>query len=208
MLWDSEGSAMPEIVELHVTLRSEDNICDEGIAHLVFFGSHKEDGIITMDLPIKKKSQANPDSPSDLPDHPLLSFESDAYVRVQVEIRSETSERLACADIFELSDNLDEKKIGGIMEQLREHEEMAAARAKAAKLEFRDEDAGKHRSFSKFFSCSSGVEFKQSIQAVFDAFRKCDSGKPWKGKQYDHGSILQMNSTMETTIATRDSLGI
>jgi hypothetical protein len=199
VMWE-EGSDMPDIVELHISLRSEDNsICREGIAHLVFFGSQKELGNTTMDLRIKSKGPSNPNAPSKVTDQPLLCFESAACVRVQVEITSEDQPAPSPKHI-ELSEHFDEQKIGNIMEQLREHEELAAARTKAANFTMNEEAVEKRRPFSKLF-CQNGVEFRQTFQAFFEALRPCD------GKKRAHrGGIVRMNSTMGSTIATRESL--
>jgi hypothetical protein len=197
---------MPEIVELHVALRSEDNvICQEGIAHLVFFGNHDdESGLTTMDLRIKKKTPTNPNAPSDLSEQPLLFFEEDSYVRVQVEIVSEHDgkQKYVFEDMPVGLESFNQQKIGGIMEQLREHEEMAVARAKAVKLNFDKEET------EKPFFCNSGGEFKQSIRAFFEAFRRCNSGRPRAEKHFGNEGILPVSSTMDSTIVTRESLNI
>jgi len=201
--WEGGGEAMPDIVELHISMRtSEHTLCHEGIAHLVFYGSKRELGVTTMDLRIKQKQPLHPDSPSD-PNNIFISFAEDAYIRVQVEITPDDHPAPAPEEII-LSDHFDEQKIGSIMTKLNEHEEMAAARAKAHKMTFEKHDElGKN--VSRRIFCN-GLDFGETFRAVVDVFTKCEGKKRRRNNRKGFFPVLRATSTMESTIETRDSM--
>lgn len=195
-LWDV--SAMPEIVEMHVSLTSEDKkIHDDGIAHLVLFGSHEENGLVTLDLRIKKKNPVNPGSLQK-----NLSFGPDAYIRVQLRISSsETSDDLA--EDAKLDEELQGEQMDDIMRDLREIQELDLKRERAEK--FAAQAKEKKRNASKPFMCSGSNSFGQSIRDFFRiAFWKCQE----EDDEYDHYDpyLLPMASTMESSLETRDSI--
>lgn len=204
--WEAECDAMPDIVELHVVLRNEDrSICQEGVAHLIFYGGNqREMGTTTMDLRIKNKRPLTPESTSNTPEDSSFSFAEDAFIRVVVDVSS--SDRPAPSpEEIRLSDHFDEQKIGNIMFKLKEHEEMAAARAMNIKLGLQNQDEPPKNTPRRMF-CNSGLDFGETFRTIIDAFTRCEGRR---GKQSDTKSfmpILRTSSTMDSTIATRESL--
>jgi hypothetical protein len=193
-------SKSPISVEIHVCLQSDDDgILQEGVAHLLFYGDEHFD-VTTLDLPIETKV-----SPTSDAKEPSVLFQADARIRVQIEMAKEHP----CKKIdLQLSEQLDEKKMDGFMNQLRENEALAAVRARTAKLNFRNEPAGKQKNSSRHFFCSSGSEIGLSLQAFLDTIKRYGGRKTGAGKRYNRFGILRTNSTMATTIATRESLDI
>ena len=57
-IWSNSGEAMPEIIELYIRLRSEDEgNCEhlwQGVAYLVVYGTEDDRGTYTMDLPVRR----------------------------------------------------------------------------------------------------------------------------------------------------------
>jgi hypothetical protein len=187
----------PIALEFHVCIESEcDGILHEGIAHLLFYGDEHFD-VKTLDLPIEWKTSPTTDAKDC-----SVSFHTDARVRIEIEMANEHP----CRKIdLQLSDQLDETKMDGIMNQLRENEALAAVRARAVKLSLRDEAASK---FPKVLFCNSGSELGLSFQAFFESIRRCGARRPTSGKRSNRFNILRTTSTMATTIATRESLDI
>ena len=241
--WEAENDVMPDIVELHIVLcrnhstnaisttgshgnmdTEDDSICEEGIAHLLFYGNPSEYGLTTMDLRIKKKPQpqhvtsspaAAAAATSDLVSNPsspgLVSFLEDAYIRVQVDVRKLDSSKGSTDDLLLSERYEDEKKMRHIVSKLKEHEEMAALRAKVNRMGLEGaaaaggEDKKNHSKFPNRFLCSSGLDFGDTVRVLMDAFTKCD-GKRRKKASKSLIPIIRTNSTMESTIETRDSL--
>ena len=215
-----DGSlTLPEIVELHITLRNlEDNsIFDEGIAHLVLFGNQTQSNIV--DLPIKKSNNketlpASPSTPTSRISS--MNLESKAFVRVQVCIVTSNPSDVPynTASTRKMKSNLYSRRLGGILEQLRQNEECAAERAKAAKWKIFDRkkpvhdlkniDIMKKRQLSSRFTFCGGFEFMHTIHSFFDAVRDCDPTTPTKNGR----GIVFTDSFMESTIATRESHNI
>ena len=222
--WEAENDVMPDIVELHIVVcknntnsdTEEDAICEEGIAHLLFYGSQSELGLTTMDLRIKKRQpqHVSATTTADLALHPSssgsVSFLEDAYIRVQVDVTALDSTKQASDDLA-LSDRYeDEIKMRHIVSKLQEHEEMAALRAKVNRMGLDGAaaaEANEHNDskFHRRFLCSSGLDFGDTVRVLMDAFTKCD-GKRRKKASKSLIPIIRTSSTMESTIETRDSL--
>jgi hypothetical protein len=206
VLWSPTGTSMPEIIELNVTLRSEDNtVYQEGIAHLLFF-QQGESGITTLDLPVKKKvghAQS------------MVTLQPDAYIRVQIAIIKSADEAptltptsTTTSTSSEWSQEMEEEqKLSGNMDQWKEHEVMAAARATTAKLEFHEQavETPKKR-LAPPMMCAA-FDVRNTMQAFGDAFRKCDAPEACNNG-FERYGVKCSNSTMGSTIATRESLEI
>jgi hypothetical protein len=199
VLWSPTGTVMPEIVELNVTLRSEDNtLYQEGIAHLLFF-QQGGSGITTLDLPVKLKGGHA---------QSMVTLQPDAYIRVQIAITKSAdqapSPTATSTSSSEWSQQMEvERKLIGVMDQLKENEDMAAVRANAAKLKFHEQAAEAPK---KRWLCTA-LDVRKTVQAFGDAFRKCDTPKEYTYEFEKHG-IKFSNSMMASTIATRESLEI
>jgi hypothetical protein len=206
VLWSPTGTVMPEIIELNVTLRSEDNtVYQEGIAHLVFF-QQGESGITTLDLPVKKKAGHV---------EPMFTLEPDAYIRVHIAIiksagRVPSPTPTTTTASSEWSQEMEvEQKLTEVMDQLKENEDMALARGKAAKLELHEQAAetpNKRWGPPSPMMCAA-FDVRKTVQAFGDAFRICDTPKAYNKGFDDHG-VKFTNSMMGSTIATRESLEI
>eukprot|EP00539_Tryblionella_compressa_P007306 CAMPEP_0178754828 /NCGR_PEP_ID=MMETSP0744-20121128/12376_1 /TAXON_ID=913974 /ORGANISM="Nitzschia punctata, Strain CCMP561" /LENGTH=359 /DNA_ID=CAMNT_0020408783 /DNA_START=23 /DNA_END=1102 /DNA_ORIENTATION=- len=210
-------------IELHITLRSDnpeaDNISHEGIAHLDI--PEKFESLpLTLDLPIAQKSRTvlvtEPTTPQDQQKQVIL-FDQSAYIRVVLSLAPARGEKGASDDKdtngsdLVLSENLDEIQLGGIVKKMQENEEMDEAQCKAAKLlnEMRNAEQQPTKKFNSFSFCNGSSEFKYSFLAFFDTMRGCEGPrKIWKSKCTDPDQDLFLNTTMASTIDTRDSLEI
>jgi hypothetical protein len=197
VLW-SPTPVMPEIIELNVTLRSEDNtVYQEGIAHLLFF-QQGESGITTLDLPVKiKTGQAQS----------MVTLQPDAYIRVQIAIIKSADRAPSPTPTVtssEWSQEMEfELKLSGMMDQRKEQEEMAAARAKTFPKQAAE--IPKKRWPSRMI-CAA-LDVRQTVKEFGDAFGNCGAPKEYPYGFGDRG-IKFCNSMMESTIATRESWGI
>ena len=207
-------------IDLLVTIRSDDttnDIYQEGIAHLVI-GDKFDSLPITINLPISPISLANPNAPSDTTDQSLVFFDDTAYIRVRLSSpRSKNHFGSLDGSAHEqpeivLSDHIDENELGGMMRMMHEREEMDEARFRAVRLSFRGVEKsgeGNKRARHSNFFCNGGSDLKQSFRAFFDVIRGCDGGKMWKKtKCLDPDQEIFLNTTMASTIDTRDSLEI
>jgi hypothetical protein len=93
--WSNSGAAaLPEIVELFVSLKTQDGSTDgqvwQGIAHLVVFGHEDDQGTFSMELPIKKPSHSELSTPNEQPD---IFLTSEARLRVEVKVFPNDDER-------------------------------------------------------------------------------------------------------------------
>jgi hypothetical protein len=93
--WSNSGAAaLPEIVELFVSLKTQDGSTDgqvwQGIAHLVVFGHEDDQGTFSMELPIKKPSHSELSTPNDQPD---IFLTTEARLRVEVKVFPNENER-------------------------------------------------------------------------------------------------------------------
>jgi hypothetical protein len=190
-----DKNASLDIVELHITLRNRDySICTEGKARIIFDEDGRKLGTKTMDLAIEKNRQGS--------SHPHLGFSHDAYIRVRLDVSTTDNPSLSPGEI-RLSEHFDQKAMDGLLVKLKEHEEIADARAKVDKLKFPQEEKGSPR---RFF-CNGGLDFVDTLRGVVDALTRCDR-EPTKGRKARGGfmQIIRSNSTMDSTIETRESM--
>lgn len=182
-----------DIVELKITLRNPDySICTEGTAH-IFLGREKRKlGSTTMDLPIHQCLQEHAS--------PFLGFSDNASIRLQLKVTSAHQPSASPGEIT-LSDNLNEKEIEGLMNRLKEHEERAETKAKAST----PKDTPDQRSSRRVF-CSSGLDLAETVKGIVDVLTRCDRRPQKSRKSRGFFPILRSNSTMDSTIETRDSL--
>jgi hypothetical protein len=87
--WSNAGAAaLPEIVELFVTLKTDDanstdgQVC-QGIAHLVVFGHEDDLGTFSMELPVKKASHSELSTSNEQPD---IFLTTEARLRIEVKV--------------------------------------------------------------------------------------------------------------------------
>ena len=208
---------LPEIVELHISIRKfgEDCSVEEGIAHLVLFGNKAQNCCI--DLPIKRKKNNIRQSLSIKPAaRTSTHLGTNAFVRIHVRIFPEHPSDLPQTTATRKNmSNMYSRRLAGILEQLRQNEECAAERAKAAKCELVDPRTRVHDLHnieilkrrgpsSRFLFCSS-FEIMHSIQSFLETIRGCGARKSTKNI---HGIVLTAESFMESTIATRASYDI
>jgi hypothetical protein len=216
-----QGEKSERTIDLHVTIRSDDaandDIYHEGIAYLIV-GAKFDSLPVTMNLPITPKFHPNPNAPMDTEEHSQPFFTDSAYVRVLLS-SARNKNRPGSLDApttpepeLVLSDNIDEKELGGMVRMMHEREEMDEARYQAVRLDFRGLDKtgeGNRKARHWMLNCSGGNDFKQSFQAFFDVVRGCDGKRLWKkAKCLDSYNEISMNITMASTIDTRDSLEI
>jgi hypothetical protein len=216
-----EAKQSDRTIHLHVTIRSVDATNDiylEGIAHLIV--GQKFDLLPqTLQLPIAMKT--NPSSTPPLSDRTSrISFDDSAYVSVVLKSSRDKyqSGSMDAATLPEpelvLSENIDEKELGGMMKIMHEREEMDEARFRAVRLKFRGLDKGdderrNRKSRQWMFLCTGPNELKQSFQVFLDMLRGCDGkGMMRKTKCLDPDQEIFLNTTMASTIDTRDSLEI
>jgi hypothetical protein len=87
--WSNAGAAaLPEIVELFVTLKTNDaNSTDgqvwQGIAHLVVFGHEDDLGTFSMELPVKKASHSELSTTNEQSD---IFLTTEARLRIEVKV--------------------------------------------------------------------------------------------------------------------------
>jgi hypothetical protein len=215
-----QGRKSERTIDMHVTIRSNGSAIEincEGIAHLIVRGSF--DSLpLTMNLPISPKSHANPNEPSDTAETSQIAFDDTAYVRVLLSCPRDRNQPGSLDATSHqqpeivLSDNIDENELGGIMRLMHEREEMDEARFRAVRLNFRGLEKsgeGNRKPRHWMLLCNGGSSFKQSFQAFFDVVRGCDGGNMWKKtKCVDPDHEIFLNTTMASTIDTRDSLEI
>jgi hypothetical protein len=95
-VWADSGAALPEIIELYVRLRHEQDSVEsywDGVAFLVVYGHEGDRGTHTLQLPIRKASfdpaQLSRVTSSQAPPSPLFSrmrLRPEAYLTVQVKV--------------------------------------------------------------------------------------------------------------------------
>eukprot|EP00980_Cylindrotheca_fusiformis_P003297 scaffold743_cov117-Cylindrotheca_fusiformis.AAC.16 len=193
--WDMNSSDRPDVVDLNVSLRTEDNeIVKEGIAHLVLYGMQEDSGVTTLDLPLKEK-QPNPKTVSNHSKKQVFSFSPQAFIRVQLTTISDTVPDLPGGATSGLSSSIKGSvEIGNLVERMHQHEAVQAAKAEEAKNTFQPvapSMAPAQSPQSRFF-CGAVPE------TFFDAFR-CET----KGQK---SNDLRPAFTFDSTIITRESL--
>ena len=90
-----------------------------------------------------------------------------------------------------------------ISEEINQNERLASARANASRMNLNE---GKGKSDIPKVFCNSGIDMKNSMFAVLDVFRRCNMSSTRAKKKFDSPAFLRSNSTMQSTIETRDSL--
>jgi hypothetical protein len=212
------GKQSERIIELHVTIRSGDGageIYHEGVAHLIV--GEKVDLLpLTMNLPISARSHPYPAPPADATER--VAFDDSAFVSVLLstardKYKSGSMDAASCPQPeLVLSENIDEKELGGLMKMMHEREEMDEARFRAVRLNFRGLDKSDERNRKTrqwMLLCNGASDFKQSFQVFLDVIRGCDGKRMWKKtKCLDPEHEIFLNTTMASTIDTRDSLEI
>ena len=189
----AEKCAWLEIVVLHVTLRNHDfSICTEGTARIILDEEKRELGTQTLDLPI----QCNPQQHS----HAQLGFSRDACIRVRLVVTTADHPSPSPGEI-RLSEHFDQKEMDGLMSKLKADEEIAEARTKVNVSKFPQEEKGSRRIF-----CNGGLDFTETLRGVVDALTRCDRPQSKSRKSRGFIPIIRTNSTMDSTIATRESL--
>lgn len=191
----SDKNASVDIVELYITLRNRDySVCVEGITHIIFEGQQRCT-TKTVDLLI----QENPIGSS----CPPIWFAQDAYIRVDIGVATE-NHPVPSPDEILLSENLYQTDMDSLILKLKEQEELVEARDDVSKRRFPQTEKGAQR---RVF-CNSGLDFGETLRGIMDALTRCDRspGKRRKGRGFI--PILRCNSTMDSTIETRESLKI
>jgi hypothetical protein len=198
--WEMNSSDRPDIVELNLSLRTEDNeISKEGIAHLVLYGMQEESGVTILDLRLKEKSQANPKATPYHTEKPSFSFAPNASIRIQLttisDIVLDIQTRDESTPKSESSHVMEAVEIGNLMERMKQLETIQAAKAEAAKNTFQPMAASMapEESPRNRFFCGA-VDFPQTLYHAF-GFEK--------GQKSDD---LRPNFTFDSTILTRESL--
>jgi len=203
---DDKVHSTMENVELHITLKNRDySICTEGTACVTFDEDKQQMGTKTMDLAIRccqDKDTREDDDPSP------LTFSEDASIRININVTPADHPSPSPAEIT-FAEHCDQEEIDDFVSKLNHDPEITAeARSKVNKLKFpqqqQDENKGPRRMF-----CNAGLDFGETLRGVVDALTRCDK-RTTKGWGKNHGiiPILRTNSTMDSTIETRDSLMI
>ena len=214
LIWSANGdAAMPEIVELNLMLRSDDfSIVQEGVAHIVFFGNPRDSGVVTMELPIKKKSLPVGEFSSPNHSQSALIIFPDAYIRVQFcflntngkgpanrRTRSDASKSSQPGSNF-----MDEARLGNFTEKMTKQDDELGSEICSGKMDQHEQvKFDKKRGLSRFMC--SGLEVGHSLKAFIDAFRKCQPPNQNKRTRYEQYELQLSKSMMESTIATRES---
>jgi hypothetical protein len=222
VVWSASGAAMPEIIELHVSLKfmDADHHADEkeadshseykipqqqttyqvGIAYLVFFGS--DDGTTVLDLPIKKQ----------LADHSsfahtavTMTLDDDAFLRVCVTIRANGQKQVNSPSPPSLPYTNDVKALEPILQQLRiahdDHQrELRRHKLQQANKEKAVQDGKLEMEVEQpqGFFCSGDLGVLDILKSLSNTIRQCDDGE----------GILHRSDSMGSTIVTSASLGI
>jgi hypothetical protein len=221
VVWSASGAAMPEIIELHVSLimdadhHAKDSEADGdaeykipphkttfqvGIAYLVFFGS--DDGTTVLDLPIKKQLAEHSSF-----EHPAvtMTLDDNAYLRVCVTVSANGQKQLNSPSPQSLPYTNDIKTLEPILRQLHmahdDHKrDLRRQKLQHAKEENLKEDGklGMGIEPTGGFFCSGDMGVLDILKSFSNTIRQCDDGE---------GAIHRSDS-MGSTIFTSASLGI
>ena len=131
----------------------------------------------------------------------MVTLQPDAYIRVQIAIIKNADQAPSptpTASSSERSLEMEaEPKLPGIIDKLKKHEDLAAAKAKM----FREQAAETpKRRWHSPMMCAA-LDVRKTVQAFGNVFRKCDVPEEYPGVKFSH-------SMMGSTIATRESLEI
>jgi hypothetical protein len=214
--WSNAGAAaLPEIVELFVTLKTNDASTDgqvwQGIAHLVVFGHEDDLGTFTMELPVKKASNSEL---STLNEHPDIFLTADARLRIEVKVfpnedpkdhKIASSSSESHEDIVFSRSQLDEQ-MKTLQEKIQWNEDIALEHVKTNKNAFdinvpmdERDDEEYHEGRSTF--CSGLWGWDRLWQTFSAGFQQCDEGR---------AAVIAVSGDSSdcSTIATRYSLDI
>jgi hypothetical protein len=190
VVWSASGAAMPDIIELHVSLIMDKDRKDNddykqttypvGIAYLVFFGS--DTGTTVLDLPIKQQSAAKTFAD--------VSLDDDAFLRVRVNVMSSGAEKSPSPNRQE-SFFTDMQKLEPILQELH----MAHEAEQQGGID--EQPAPEVRQGSRFL-CNADVGFINILKSLSGVVKQCDGGE----------GALQRTDSMGSTIVTSASLGI
>ena len=182
VVWSASGAAMPDIIELHVSLIMDANRMDNdefavGVAYLVFFGS--DIGTTTLDLPIKKQTETSLWG---------VSLDDDAFLRVRVNVMPSGAEKSPSPYRKESFFN-DMQNLEPILQQLQ---------VEAEEERKEDDEPAVHVRQGNRFMCNADMGFMEVLRTLTRVVRKCDEGE----------GLLQETNSMGSTIVTTASLGI
>jgi hypothetical protein len=227
VVWSASGAAMPEIIELHVSLimdadhlataEEEEASKDShsrtkwkipqhettyqvGVAYLVFFGS--DDGTTVLELPIKKQLAEHSSSALS---NPAVTLDDDAFLRVCVNVIAD-GKRLNSPSPQALEPKPytnDVMTLEPILQQLRmAHDEhlREVRRHRQQKEETPVQDGRIEMEINQHdsFFCSGDMGVLDMLKSFSGAIRQCDDGE----------GILLHSDSMGSTIVTSASLGI
>lgn len=204
---DDSNSITPEppiAIEIHVCLESDhEELIQEGVAHLLL-RCDEHFGTTSFDLPIESTTK---DGDHSTKNSSVFFHPSDARLRVQIELGNDEH---PCNKIdLKLSEQLDEIQMNGIVERIRHHDALLTKHAANKDNDASGTNNNQKHVTAKPFCGEGGGELGTSFQAFFDIFGCRRSTRNVKtGRQSNHFGMLRTNSTMATTIATRESLGI
>lgn len=212
--WSNAGAAaLPEIVELFVSLKTHDAGTDgqvwQGIAHLVVFGHEDDLGTFSMELPVKKASHSELSTSSEQPD---IFLTTEARLRIEVKMfPNEEYHKIASSSSESHEDivysrSLLDAQMKKLHEKIQRNEDLALEHVRNQKNaidvnvpmeDHYDEDY--HEGRSAF--CSSLWSWDRLWQTFSAGVRKCDEGT---------AAVMAVSgdSSDSSTIATRYSLDI
>ena len=185
VVWSASGAAMPDIIELHVSLlTNQASTTTLGTAFLVFFGS--DSGTTVLDLPIKKPAEAVLDLKG-------ISLEEHAFLRVSVSVTDQVKPKPRIKQFF----LQDMQNLEPILQQLHmtaqnENEELPDD------VDDKEEPPPPLPGASRFFCGSSDLSFKDLLRTLSDAVKSCDGGE----------GVLHQTDSMGSTIVTTASHGL
>jgi len=208
---DKPDSRHHKILKLHIVFRSADGgVIAEGVA-IPRLPENNFDGLpLILDLPITQITKNNLTNIAEAGATKLsqIFFGESACIRVHLDDSTNHqnvfSSQSTAPNEFDLSDNVDEIQLGGMVKKIHEREDMQKVRFDATKSNlFRsgNKNAGKRRIWA--FGCSGAMDINHSIQSFFDVVRG------FRTKCVDpEDRELFTNTTMTSTIVTRESLEI
>jgi hypothetical protein len=217
-VWSNSGlAALPEIIELYISLNTNDGVTDgqlwQGMAYFVVFG-HKDDaGSFVMDLPVKKPSHSNLTVANDSPN---ITLTPQARLRVKVKvIPSETKtptktpyeRKLASSsseshrEIF-LSLSQMEGQMEEVMKNIQRNEDQALKQVQDQSNAMNANLPADGCPPQGHVFCDGLWNWDRVLRAISSVVGRCDAGTEVAVV------IPESNSSVCSTIATRASLDI
>jgi len=218
-IWSNSGEAMPEIIELYIRLRSEDEgNCEhlwQGVAYLVVYGTEEDRGTYTMDLPVRRPAYIDEmDRRGKGSDEPSLKLTSKARVNVKVKVvPPKKRKRAKSIDMsFAESDSsgetdmiysrsMLEEKLEPLLEKIKQNEKLALQhwrnQKRAMDVNVPNDNCCERRQNEVF--CQGLFNWNQMVKALTSAVRRCDDGT---------GVAAGSAASIGSSIATRDSLNL